>query len=154
MKSHRGKPYKAKSMRERRHKSIKRTRRKRRERRHKSIRRKTKSRKGRKAGVLGRAESVALLQSLYKTTMKDFPPEIVKDIASKIHPELREDVKNELLRRTRGARDRLKRLEEDDEDEPEDEFGRHFRSEYECMGCESGASNTFAHCRACREGRI
>ena len=103
---------------------------------------------------MSKSKELILLQSLYKTTMKDFPPEIVKDIASKIHPELREDVKNELLRRTRGARDRLKRLEEDDEDEPEDEFGRHFRSEYECMGCESGASNTFAHCRACREGRI
>lgn len=110
-------------------------------------------RKGRKAGVLGRAESAALLQSLSKSTKKDFPPEIVKDIASKIHPELREKVKNELMRRTRRVRERLERLEEE-QDEPEDADGRHYLSEFECRGCETGTFNEHAHCRACREGRL
>ena len=110
-------------------------------------------RRGRRAGVLGRAESAALLQSISKSTKKDFPPEIVKDIASKIHPELREDVKNELTRRTRRVRERLERLEEE-EDEPEDAYGRHYLSEYECRGCESGVDYSGAHCTACREGRL
>ena len=110
-------------------------------------------RRGRRAGVLGRAESAALLQSISKSTKKDFPPEIVKDIASKIHPELREDVKNELTRRTRRVRERLERLEEE-EDEPEDAYGRHYLSEFECRGCETGTFNEQAHCRACREGRL
>ena len=110
-------------------------------------------RRGRRAGVLGRAESAALLQSISKSTKKDFPPEIVKDIASKIHPELREDVKNELTRRTRRVRERLERLEEE-EDEPEDAYGRHYLSEFECRGCESGVDNPGDHCTACREGRL
>ena len=112
-----------------------------------------KHKKERKAGVLGREESVALLQSLSKITDKHIPPEIVKSITDHIHPKLKERVKNELLKRTKNIREKIEEEEEDDMFE-EDNEGTHFRTDFGCMGCESGIDNTYAHCRACREGRL
>ena len=111
-----------------------------------------------KGGVLSKDEATALTQSIQKTIGKDISPEIVKSIADNIPPKLNKKLIKELTRRTRQTREKLDKEASEREDGPdlmeEDAQGIHFRSEFGCVGCETGTFNEHAHCRACREGRL
>tara|TARA_R110002072_G_scaffold193057_4_gene350251 strand:- start:1980 stop:2462 length:483 start_codon:yes stop_codon:yes gene_type:complete len=123
-----------------------------------NIKNKKSTQKKQKGGVLSKYQATALTQSIQKTIGKYISPEIVKSIADNIPPKLNEKLIKELIRRTRQKREKLDKEASEREDGPdlmeEDPQGIHFRSEFGCVGCETGTFNEHAHCTACREGRL
>ena len=80
-------------------------------------------------------------------TKKEIPLDIIKLISEKVYPTLKENLKSELINKTQRIRDRLDEIDDFDDLYEEDSEGWHFKSEMQCMGCETGTSYNNAHCR-------
>jgi hypothetical protein len=109
----------------------------------------TKKNKIQKGGVISKEQASALQQSIKNITKtkKEIPLDIIKLISEKVYPTLKENLKSELINKTQRIRDRLDEIDDFDDLYEEDSEGWHFKSEMQCMGCETGTSYNNAHCR-------